>query len=294
MGSNHHHNVSNHDSTKNIKVAFFLNFTFTIFEFIGGYYTNSMAIMADAVHDLGDTISLGLSWNLDKKSKQESDNKYSFGYKRFSLLGALINGVVLFVGSAFILIETIPRLFNPEHAQAEGMFVFAIVGVLVNGFSVVKLKGGKTLNEKMVRWHLIEDVIGWIAVLIVSVVLMFYDLPILDPLLSVAIIAYVLFNVIKNLKETFLVFLQGVPSDIDFNKIEKEILDLDDVRSVHRVHVWSLDGASNVMTIHVVINDVESSREMLEAKAKVRAVLSEYAIEHSTIEIELPKEVEKG
>jgi cobalt-zinc-cadmium efflux system protein len=291
MDSAHNHNDSNHDSTKNIKVAFFLNFTFTIFEFIGGYYTNSMAIMADAVHDLGDTISLGLSWNLDKKSKQESDNKYSFGYKRFSLLGALINGVVLFVGSAFILIETIPRLFSPEHAQAEGMFVFAIVGVLVNGFSVVKLKGGKTLNEKMVRWHLIEDVIGWIAVLIVSVVLMFYDLPILDPLLSVAIIAYVLFNVIKNLKETFLVFLQGVPSDIDFNKIEKEILDLDDVRSVHRVHVWSLDGASNVMTIHVVINDVESSREMLDAKAKVRAVLSEYAIEHSTIEIELPKEV---
>ena len=291
MGANHNHSETNHDSSKNIKVAFFLNFTFTIFEFIGGYYTNSMAIMADAVHDLGDTISLGLSWNLDKKSKQESDNKYSFGYKRFSLLGALINGVVLFVGSAFILIETIPRLFNPEHAQAEGMFVFAIVGVLVNGFSVVKLKGGKTLNEKMVRWHLIEDVIGWIAVLLVSVVLMFYDLPILDPLLSVAIIAYVLFNVIKNLKETFLVFLQGVPSDIDFNKIEKEILDLDDVRSVHRVHVWSLDGASNVMTIHVVINDVESSREMLDAKAKVRAVLSEYAIEHSTIEIELPKEV---
>jgi cobalt-zinc-cadmium efflux system protein len=291
MGSAHNHNDSNHDSTKNIKVAFFLNFTFTIFEFIGGYYTNSMAIMADAVHDLGDTISLGLSWNLDKKSKQESDDKFSFGYKRFSLLGALINGLVLFVGSAFILIETIPRLFKPEHAQAEGMFVFAIVGVLVNGFSVIKLKGGKTLNEKMVRWHLIEDVIGWIAVLIVSIVLMFYDLPILDPLLSVAIIAYVLFNVIKNLKETFLVFLQGVPSDINFNKIEKEILDLDDVRSVHRVHVWSLDGASNVMTIHVVINYVETSKEMLEAKAKVREVLSEYSIEHSTIEIELPKEI---
>ena len=292
MGANHDHSASSHDSSKNIKVAFFLNFTFTIFEFVGGYYTNSMAIMADAVHDLGDTISLGLSWNLDKKSKQESDNKFSFGYKRFSLLGALINGLVLFVGSAFILIETIPRLFKPEHAQAEGMFVFAIVGVLVNGFSVIKLKGGKTLNEKMVRWHLIEDVIGWVAVLIVSVVLMFYDLPILDPLLSVAIIAYVLFNVIKNLKETFLVFLQGVPSDIDFNKIEKEILDLDDVRSVHRVHVWSLDGASNVMTIHVVINYVETSKEMLEAKAKVREVLSEYSIEHSTIEIELPKEVE--
>jgi cobalt-zinc-cadmium efflux system protein len=291
MGANHDHSDSGHDSSKNIKVAFFLNFTFTIFEFVGGYFTNSMAIMADAVHDLGDTISLGLSWNLDKKSKQESDNKFSFGYKRFSLLGALINGLVLFVGSAFILIETIPRLFKPEHAQAEGMFVFAIVGVLVNGFSVIKLKGGKTLNEKMVRWHLIEDVIGWIAVLIVSIVLMFYDLPILDPLLSVAIIAYVLFNVIKNLKETFLVFLQGVPSDIDFYKIEKEILDLDDVRSVHRVHVWSLDGASNVMTIHVVINYVETSKEMLEAKAKVREVLSEYSIEHSTIEIELPKEV---
>ena len=292
MGVNHNHSSSNHDSTKNIKVAFFLNFTFTIFEFVGGYLTNSVAIMADAVHDLGDTISLGLSWNLDKKSKQASDHKYSFGYKRFSLLGALINGVVLFVGSGFILMETIPRLFNPQHAEAEGMFFFAIVGVLVNGFSVIKLKGGTTLNEKMVRWHLIEDVIGWVAVLIVSVVLMFYDVPILDPLLSVAIIAYVLFNVIKNLNETCRVFLQGVPSDIDFNKIEKEILALKDVRSVHRVHVWSLDGASNVMTIHVVINYVESAREMLEAKAKVRSVLSDYSIEHSTIEIELPKESE--
>ena len=292
MGANHNHSASNHDSTKNINVSFFLNFTFTIFEFVGGYFTNSVAIMADAVHDLGDTISLGLSWNLDKKSKQASDHKYSFGYKRFSLLGALINGLVLFVGSGFILMETIPRLFNPQHAEAEGMFFFAIVGVLVNGFSVIKLKGGTTLNEKMVRWHLIEDVIGWVAVLIVSVVLMFYDVPILDPLLSVAIIAYVLFNVIKNLNETFRVFLQGVPSDIDFNKIEKEILALKDVRSVHRVHVWSLDGASNVMTIHVVINYVESSREMLEAKAKVRSVLSDYSIEHSTIEIELPKETE--
>lgn len=291
----HHNQIENHDhsndSTKNIKVAFFLNLTFTIFEFIGGYYTNSVAIMADAVHDLGDSLSLGLSWHLDKKSKQQRDNKFTFGYKRFSLLGALITGLVLVVGSGFILIKTIPRLIHPEHADAQGMFWFAIVGILVNGFSVIKLSGGKTLNEKMVRWHLIEDVIGWVAVFIVSIVLMFYDVPILDPLLSLVIIAYVLFNVIKNLKETFLVFLQGVPSDIDYEAIEKKILELAEVKSVHRVHVWSLDGASNVMTIHVVINDVETSSEMLFAKRKVREILNDYSIEHSTIEIELSKEL---
>ncbi|PCJ82257.1 MAG: cation transporter [Bacteroidetes bacterium] len=282
--------IDKYDSTKNIRVAFFLNLTFTIFEFIGGYYTNSVAIMADAVHDLGDSIALGLSWNLDKKSKQQRDNKFTFGYKRFSLLGALINGLVLVIGSAFILIKTIPRLIYPEHADAEGMLWFAIVGILVNGFSVIKLSSGKTLNEKMVRWHLIEDVIGWVAVFIVSIVLMFYDVPILDPLLSLGIISYVLYNVIKNLKETFLVFLQGVPSDIDYMAIESAIINLKEVKSVHRVHVWSLDGASTVMTIHVVINDVKTSNEMIFAKRKVREVLNDYSIEHSTIEIELYKE----
>tara|TARA_B110000211_G_scaffold152026_1_gene172914 strand:- start:7 stop:873 length:867 start_codon:yes stop_codon:yes gene_type:complete len=286
--------MDNHDSSKNIKVAFFLNLGFTIFEFIGGYFTNSVAIMADAVHDLGDSLALGLSWTLDKKSKQASDSKFTFGYQRFSLLGALINGIVLFVGSGFILYETIPRLITPEHADAHGMFGFAIVGILVNGYSVLKLTGGKTLNEKMIRWHLIEDVIGWVAVFIVSVVLMFWDVPILDPILSVAIIGYVLFNVIKTLKETSNVFLQGVPSDIDFEKMEEEILGLNNVMSVHRVHVWSLDGASNVMTIHVVIKSVSMAIEMLEAKAQVRAILNSRHIEHSTIEIELECEATAG
>lgn len=282
--------ANSNNSTHNIKVAFFLNLVFTIFEIIGGFWTNSVAILADAVHDLGDSLSLGLSWYLDKKSKQKGNRKFSFGFHRFSLLGALINGIVLVSGSLFILSETIPRLINPEHSNAKGMLVFAIVGILVNGAAVLKMKGGKTLNERVVRWHLLEDVLGWVSVLIVSIVLLFWDVHILDPILSILILAYVLFNVIKNLRETFLIFLQGVPPEIDLNNIEAQITKLDKVSSVHHTHIWSLDGEKHVLTIHVVILEVSSIMEIIELKRKIKDMLREVPVAHATIEIEFENE----
>lgn len=289
MGSNHSHNHQ-HDSTKNIKVAFFLNVTFTVFEIIGGFWTNSMAILSDAVHDLGDSLSLGLSWYLDKKSKQDANNRFSFGYRRFSLLGALINGIVLISGSIFLLFEIIPRLIEPQHSNAKGMLVFAIFGIIVNGAAVLRVKGGKTLNERVVSLHLLEDVLGWVAVLIVSIILLFWDIPILDPILSILILSYVLFNVVKNLKETLLVFLQGVPSDIDLPSLESKISEIDNVVSVHQLQLWSLDGAEHVLTIHVVIKEGTSVNEIISLKRNVKALLNESQVEHATIEIEFENE----
>ena len=203
----HHHHHHHNQSGKNLKIAFFLNLGFTILEFFGGIYVNSVAIMSDAVHDLGDSLSLGTAWYLDKKSHKEADDKYSFGYKRFSLLGALINSIVLIGGSIYVISEAIGRLFEPQPSDAQGMIVFAIIGVLVNGYAAWKLSSGNSLNEKTVSWHLMEDVLGWVAVLIVAIVLNFTDNQYLDPALSILITLYILYNVVLRLKETLYIFL---------------------------------------------------------------------------------------
>jgi len=282
--SHHHH----HDSSGNIKVAFFLNLGFTIVELIGGLMTNSVAILSDAIHDLGDSVSLGLSWYFEKKAQKQSDSNYSFGYQRYSLLGAFINGMILIIGSIFVLMETIPRLIHPEVTEPKGMIAISILGIFVNGAAVFKLKKGKTLNEKMLSWHLMEDLLGWIAVLIVSIILLFYPIHILDALLSLLIISYVLINVFKHLKETFKVFLQGVPSNVDLEQIKHSILSIENITSIHKLHVWSLDGSNHVFSIHIVLSNVDQLNEGLLIKKRVREILNNHGIKHATIELEEP------
>jgi len=241
MANNHQHNHI--ESGQNLKTAFFLNLGFTILEIIGGLYVNSVAIMSDAVHDLGDSLSLGTAWYLDKKSKENSDKQFSFGYSRFSLLGALINSLVLILG---LIYEAVGRILKPEHSDAGGMIVFAIIGVLVNGYATWKMSGSKTLNEKVVSWHLLEDVLGWFTVLIVAIILNFKDIHYLDPALSLLITAYILLGVIGRLKETLFIFLQGVPYNVDLIDIEKQILNIESVQSSHHTHIWSLEGEHHV------------------------------------------------
>jgi len=284
------HQNKNNQSGKNLKIAFFLNFGFTILEFIGGFYVNSISIISDAVHDLGDTLSLGSAWYLDRKSKQEANKNYSFGYSRFSLLGALINSVVLIAGSVYVIYEAVGRILEPEHSDAQGMIVFAIIGVLVNGYAAWKLSGGKSLNEKVVSWHLLEDVLGWIAVLIVAIVLSFKDIHYLDPALSLLITAYILWGVIKRLKETLFIFLQGTPKDIDLISIEKQILNVDNVQSLHHMHVWSLEGENHVFTTHLKLKQIDSFKEILEVKKSIKSILEKYNFSHYTIETELDEE----
>lgn len=285
MAHDHHHSAG-----KNLKLAFFLNVGFTIFEIIGGFYVNSVAIISDAVHDLGDSLSLGTAWYLQKKSSQGSNAKFSFGYKRFSLLGALINSLVLIAGSVFVITEAVKRLLEPEHSDAQGMIIFAIFGIAVNGFAAYKLSGGKTMNEKVVSWHLLEDVLGWVAVLIVGIVLSFKDIHYLDPALSLFITAYILWNVLKRLKDTLVIFLQGVPEDIDIEEIESKLLAIPNIASLHHLHVWSLEGDHHVFTTHIKLKDINVFQQLLEVKKQVKIVLKQYNFDHYTIETELDKE----
>ena len=289
MSSNHHHDHPNRTGS-NLRLAFFLNLAFTVIEVIGGLMTNSVAILSDALHDLGDSLSLGLAWFLEKKSGQAASARYTFGYRRFSLLGALVNSIVLIAGSIYIIIEGVARILEPEHSDARGMLLFAIVGIAVNGYAAWKVSKGQTMNERVVSWHLLEDVLGWVAVLIVSIVLMISDIHYLDPALSLVITIYILWNVVKRLRDTLHLFLQGVPDNIDVSRIESEILAVEHVGSLHHTHVWSLEGASHVFSTHLCLKHIETFDQLKEVKSRVKEILSQYHFDHFTIETEFDDE----
>ena len=291
-GHGHHHGHHHvHTASDRLGWAFFLNVTFTFIEFIGGWLTNSTAIMADAVHDLGDSLSIGSAWWLNKLGDKKASGQFSYGYKRFSLLGALINSVVLVAGSLWILFEALPRLFAPEMPHTEGMLLLAIFGIAVNGFAAYKLSAGKTLNERVLNWHLIEDVLGWVAVLIVSIVLMFVDWPILDPILSIAFTLFILVNVVRNLRETLNLFLQATPSQQTREQLLAVLCAPEVVSDIHHLHFWSLDGEQHVMTAHLVLQHSVTIAQLQELKADIQDKLKEFSLAHTTIEFEFSDEV---
>ncbi len=286
MAHDHHH----HHGEKNISIAFFLNLGFTVIEIIGGLWTNSLAILSDALHDLGDSLSLGLSWYFQRLSKKGRDNTFSYGYGRFSLLGAVINSIVLIVGSIFILSAAIPQLFNPGETNAQGMMYLAILGVVVNGAAVLKLRQGTSMNERVVSLHLLEDVLGWVAVLIGSIVMIFFDALFIDPLLSICISVFILFNVYKNLRKSMTIILQGTPSNVDIDQLRSKLASLQEVKDIHDCHTWTMDGQYNVLTIHLVLGQDYSLSRLAEIKQKAKELLKDESIEHITIEFESEEE----
>lgn len=292
-GHSHHGHGHGHTygSAKNIRVAFFLNLGFTILEIIGGLWTNSVAILSDALHDLGDSIALGLAWRLESYAQtKEPTKRFSYGYGRLSLLGALLNTIILIGGSLFILSEAIPRLLDPEPTHAPGMIAFAIGGIVVNGLAALRLQGDRSLNAQAVAWHLLEDVLGWVGVLVVGITLLFVDLYILDPILSILITLYVLFNVIKTLRQTMALFLQATPEHIDLEAITEKLHALDHVQSTHHTHVWSLDGDHHVLTTHLVVSDDATKAEILQVKQAAKALVEPLHLQHVTLEVEFESE----
>ena len=284
---NHAHGHTHHQASKNIAIAFFLNFSFTIIEIIGGLLTNSVAILSDALHDFGDSISLGMAWYFEKLAKRSPNAKYSYGYKRFALLGALINCIILLLGSAVVIYECVKRLFDPQEVVVEGMFVLAIVGIVVNGIAVLRTRKGKGVNERVVSLHLLEDVLGWFAVLIVSIVMFFVDVPVLDPILSIAIAVFILYNVVRNLRTTLKVLLQGVPSEMNIRSIKEKLENIPEVSDVHDLHIWSLDSQYNIASMHVVVEDEDAAlSKLIPLKEQIKEFMKSEDVEHVTIEFE--------
>jgi cobalt-zinc-cadmium efflux system protein len=276
-----------HDhGTGNLRTAFFINLFFAIIELVGGILTNSVAILSDALHDFGDSLSLGAAWYLQGKSQKERDQTYTYGYKRFSLLGAFFNSIVLIIGSVFIIREAIERLMHPEQPDARGMLVLAVLGILFNGAAMLRLKKGNSINERVVSLHFLEDVLGWAAVLIGALIMLFVDVPVLDPILSLAIACFVLLNVYRNLKPALKIILQGIPDEAHEEEIRRLIMEKTQVAGIHDFHLWSLDGEHNVVTMHVVVTESLSLKDAEHLKEKIKEELKSLHVAHATIEIE--------
>lgn len=293
MAHDHHHSQKHDPSTdggKNIALAFFLNLIFCVIELVGGLLTNSVAILSDALHDLGDSVSLGMAWYFQKVSSRKPDEKYTYGYKRFSILSALLNSLILLSGSAIVLYESISRLFAPVQSDAKGMLLLAVLGVLVNGFAALRLRKGGSLNERVVSLHLLEDVLGWVAVLIASIVMIFTDWSILDPILSIGISCFMLYNVYQSLRKAFRVILQGKPDDVDEEGLRETLLGLSPVVTLHDLHIWTMDSEYLVLTVHLVLPDSITENERQALRAAAHKVLKSKGIQHATIEMESASE----
>lgn len=284
-GHPHHHELKDdEEASAKMKLVFILNLFFAVGEFIFGTLFNSAAILSDAVHDLGDSLSIGLAWAFQKISTKEANEKYSFGHRRFSLLGALSTSVVLVVGSVMMIVHSVPLLFNPEPVHSQGMFWVAIAAIAVNGFATWLLSSGASANEKVLTLHMLEDVLGWVGVLLVSIVLRYRDWYFLDPLLSIAIASFILSRTIPSFLKIANVFLESVPEQIDIEKLEQAIYDIDSVHAVSHLHVWSIDGEENAFAVTVYVS-TEKMEKLETIREDIRQLLKEYNVTHSTIEV---------
>lgn len=271
---------------KNIFIAFVLNLLFSIIEFIGGMLTNSVAITTDSIHDLGDSLSIGFSFILEKLSKKSPDNKYTYGYIRYSVIGSLITTVILLVGSVFVIYNAVLRILNPVEINYSGMIVLAVIGVIVNFLASFFTRKGDSLNQKSVNLHMLEDVLGWSVVLIGAIIMKFTDISIIDPILSIVVATFICFNAFKNFKLIIDLFLEKTPNNINIDEIKEKLLKLNNISDIHHIHVWSMDGYKNYATLHVVVN-----KNNKKIKDEIRHELEHFDISHVTIEIETVDEV---
>ena len=282
MHEHHHH----HESTKWIWTAFFLNLGFAIIEWIGGFWTNSIAIISDAIHDLGDSLAIGLAYIFEKVSKKKANEKYTYWYARFSILGAMITVLILIIGSFFILKNAISRFSNPSEINSVWMLILAVIWLLINWFAARKTAKWEWLNEKAITLHLLEDVLGRAAVLVWSILIYFFHRNFIDPLLSIWICIFILINACKLLKWVVDIFLEKTPEWISHDEVLKEIKKLDGVLDIHHIHLWTLDGNKNYITIHALIDKKLSVPKIIALKKTIKDALKKQNISHCVIEFE--------
>ena len=279
------------NSERNIITAFILNLLFAVIELVGGLITNSVAILSDAIHDFGDSLSLGVALYLQKVSKKRGDDKYTYGYRRFSLLGSVFISVILLFGSLYMIKESLIRLFHPQEANADGMMILSVLGIIVNGIAVLKLRKGSTHNERAVTLHMMEDVLGWVAVLIGSIVMKYTEIFYIDPILSILIAIWILFNVYRNLRETLSIMLQHSPVNVNISLIEKELRGIVWIVDIADLHIWTMDGEKNVSSLHVIIKD---NVDQYIIKNEIRGIFEKFLIGHSTIEFDMESNIDKS
>ena len=267
---------------RNILIAFILNLVFSVFELFGGLFTGSVAIMSDAVHDLGDAVSIGVSYFLERKSKKAPDQSHSYGYGRYSVLGAAITNLILLVGSAFVIYQAVMRLIAPVEIHAQGMVWLALLGAAMNLAATWFTRSGESMNEKAVNLHMLEDVLGWLVVLIGAVVIRITDFWRIDPLMSIAVALFILYHALTGMGRVLDVFMEKTPDGIDVDELIHHIQHIDHVEDVHHLHIWSLDGMNHCATVHIRAGKCDA----VALKAAVREEFEEHGVAHVTVELE--------
>ncbi len=268
---------------KNILIAFILNFSFSIFELFGGIFTNSVSVLSDAIHDFGDALSIGISFVLEKISKKKPNETYTFGYARYSILGAFITTTVLTVGSILVIVRGVQRLFSPEPINYNGMLLMAVIGVVINFLAAYFTKDGNSANQKAVNLHMLEDVLGWLVVLLGSILMKITNITSIDSVMSIGVAVFILVNAFRNFKEILNLFLEKTPHGISLPQLKHHLCEIEGVSDVHHIHLWSMDSSVHLATMHVVISPTVNQSAI---KAQVRQELAEHDISHATIEIE--------
>jgi len=268
-------------------VAFFLNLSYAIVEFIAGGIFGSSAVLADSVHDLGDAIAIGISAFLETISNREEDRQYTLGYKRFSLLGALVTAVILITGSILVILENIAKIFHPQSVNDEGIFWLGIIAITINVLASLVIRKGQTKNESILSLHFLEDTLGWVAVILMAIVLRFTDWYILDPLLSIAISFFVLSKALPRFWSTLKIFLDAVPEGVDIQKIKTDLAELDHVASINQLNLWTMDGLEKNAIVHVCLKEME---HMETCKESIRIFLKDCGFQNITIEVDVDLE----
>ena len=272
-------------SERNILIAFILNLAFSVFEFLGGVFTNSVAIISDSIHDIGDAISIGVSYFLEKLSKKQPDKIYTFGYLRYSVMGSVITVLILLVGSVLVVVNAANRILKPQEINYDGMIVFSVIGMVVNFFAAYFTRHGDSLNQKAVNLHMLEDVLGWAVVFIGAVIMRLTDFKLIDPILSIGVAVYIFIHALSHLKEALDLFLVKIPQGMDVDEMKHHLKEMNGILDVHHIHVWSMDGNRNYATMHIVANGDVSA-----IKKAVKKELHNYNIVHTTLELETENE----
>lgn len=270
---------------RNILIAFVLNAAFSVVEFIGGIFTGSVAILSDAVHDLGDSISIGFAYFLEKISKKTPDKTHTYGYLRYSVLGSLITTFILLVGSVFVIYNAIVRILNPVEINYDGMIIFAIAGTVINFVASYFTTGGHSLNQRSVNLHMLEDMLGWIVVLIGAVIMKFTNITYIDPIMSIGVALFIFINAYKNLLSIANLFLEKTPDGVSIDELTKHLLKIEGVEDIHHFHIRSIDNYNNIATLHAIVDG-----DVIAVKNEIKNELKEHGINHITVETELPGE----
>jgi cobalt-zinc-cadmium efflux system protein len=286
-------NESNHQAGKikgnRLLIATILNFIIFFAEIAGGLISNSLSLLTDALHNFSDGLAILIAWIANKIGKKASNFKRTFGYKRIEILAAFLNALILIAISLYLFYEAILRILTPEPVKGMVMLIVAMIGFLANLMTVLLLRGDakKNINVKAAYLHLLGDSLSSVAVIIGAILIYFFGLYWIDPIITILIGIYIINVTWTILKQTIDILMQGTPAGLDLDLIRRDLEQIPEIANIHHVHIWNLDDQSVHFECHVAL--VENSRisETDRIYYKIEKVLKDkHHISHLTIQFE--------